>query len=445
MLNIQTLQNKTILLLGNSRAFSQQELQAQCDFHHIILTQTYNKNVDFIVEGSMMTPYEQLESEKLYEQNVAEFITLELFEKLLTNAIDEDTLLMSLRLSQNTTRIESFLQNDMLSEKLFFKLLKLYEWHSESFFDTNRNRDMSATIIRRFYKNIYTNHNVEYATSGFIHLLLQTENEQLIEAIFFLEPLQNELQQQIHSQLLELIATHPHTPRNVLQFFITQAINSLKALVAQRVDCDVILQKYLYKTAQKEILQALSTNPILSKNLVQEFDINYKHLIAQYRVMDDEIFNMLLNEYSSYLAKNTTLNYEQQLILTKQQDEATYKELASNPTLDDRLIQALLLSNYEIENLLYKNTALDASYLKDAYKDEKNHLCIAQNKNTPSYILEKLSHSPNIEILKSVAKNENTPIEVLYQLQLNAKVQRSVKENPTFSKHVQTQNLGWLV
>ena len=52
--------------------------------------------------------------------------------------------------------------------------------------------------------------------------------------------------------------------------------------------------------------------------------------------------------------------------------------------------------------------------------------------------------SKDIEVLLALAKNENTPVDVLYQLQLDSRLERSVKENPSFGKHIQTDNIGWI-
>ena len=56
--------------------------------------------------------------------------------------------------------------------------------------------------------------------------------------------------------------------------------------------------------------------------------------------------------------------------------------------------------------------------LNAAYEDSKNHMALA--------------------------KNESTPIELLYQLQLDSRYERAVKTNAGFGKHIQTQNIGWL-
>lgn len=68
---------------------------------------------------------------------------------------------------------------------------------------------------------------------------------------------------------------------------------------------------------------------------------------------------------------------------------------------------------------------------------------MANNENTPEDILQKLSQSEDTAILLGLAKNPSTPIDVLYQLQLDSRFERSVKENPTFGRHIQTENIGW--
>jgi hypothetical protein len=62
-MNLDRLKDKTILLLGKSRAFSEEEFASQLQFHHISLAKEPNDEVQFILEGRMMTPYEQNLSE----------------------------------------------------------------------------------------------------------------------------------------------------------------------------------------------------------------------------------------------------------------------------------------------------------------------------------------------------------------------------------------------
>jgi len=187
-MNLETLKNQTLLLLGKTRAFSGEEFLSQLEAHGISLTCEMNDEVRFIIEGRMMSPYEQNSSDALYEEKRYEFLSIDALEKLLANAMDANVLLMSLKLSNDKARLKTFLQNSMLSDALFFKLLKMYSWSGEDFFENDDNRDVSAALIGRFYQNIERNHNVQYATTGIYHLIEQTQNVILLEALAALEP-----------------------------------------------------------------------------------------------------------------------------------------------------------------------------------------------------------------------------------------------------------------
>ncbi|MCD4668719.1 MAG: hypothetical protein K8R44_09115, partial [Sulfurimonas sp.] len=98
-MNLKELENKTILLFGKSRSFSQEEFNDQMKFHGINVVKEYDDEVVLAVDGRMMTPYEQNASDELYESGKLKAIPIDALENLLACAIDEDTLLMSLKLS----------------------------------------------------------------------------------------------------------------------------------------------------------------------------------------------------------------------------------------------------------------------------------------------------------------------------------------------------------
>ena len=136
-MDLTALQSKTVLMFGKPRAFSQEEFLAQIQHHNITLVEEYNDKVDLIVEGRMITPYEQNLFDALYEEHTIPSITIDLFEQILADALNDDTLLMGLKLSHDTARLKSFLQNSCLSDALFFRLLKMYRWRGEDFFEND--------------------------------------------------------------------------------------------------------------------------------------------------------------------------------------------------------------------------------------------------------------------------------------------------------------------
>ncbi|MDD5372514.1 MAG: hypothetical protein PHO62_03685 [Sulfurimonas sp.] len=419
-MNLKELKDKKILLFGKSRAFGMDEFLVQLKFHKIGLASEFEEGIELIVEGKMMTPYEQRASDELYEKKSQklEFVSIDVLEKELAKEIDENTLLMSLKLSHDKERLKNFIQNSTISDELFFKLIKMYKWSGEDFFENDSNRDVSAAIILRFYKNIERNHNVQYATSGFVHLIAQTDNKKLIEIILELEPLQN------------------------------SANSKIKTLIAMRNDCDEKMQTALYDSMDESVLEALCRNENLSKNvLFKLLSIErYADDLARHAKLDNELFERFLQNNPLELAKNGTLTQEMQERLIALDDKAINFSLASNRNISDFIIKKLLsCGSFEIKSAVYKNPITPVGMLKEAYEEKQNHISLAHNESTPKYILSAMADELDAEVLKGLAKNPSTPVEVLYQLQLDSGFARAVKENPAFGRHIQQENIGWEV
>ena len=442
-----------MLFFGKSRAFSATEFESQIKFHKVTLAKEYSDKVSVIINGRMMTPYEQIESDRLYEKysKEIEFISIDELEKELAKYIDPNTLLMSLKLSRDKDRLKSFLQNSTLSNELFFKLLKMYSWGGEDFFENDNNRDVAAALISRFYKNIDRNHNVQYATTGLLHLLLQNDDEELIEAISELEPLQKSFKddaKDTNYNILRAIARHEKAPKKVLNKLIKKANTEIKVLVAIREDCDASMQKALYDCGEDILIEALSHNAYLDKEIAHNLMSENLHVenVAQYINLDNEIFLELIENYSVYLAKNTSLASRMQQSLLELNNLHVKVALASNEHTNDKAIAELVSENIqEINNVLYSNPSTPSKYLIEAYENELNYISLASNENTPWEVLIKLANTNDIKVLENLAKNISTPIDVLYQLQLDSRVERYVKENETFGKHIQQNSIGWEV
>jgi len=387
-MNLDDLKNKTILLFGKPRAFSSDEFEAQLKVHNISCIHEVNDEVSLIIDGRMMTPYEEIESEKLYELKKYEFESIDSFESKLAKYLNEDALLMSLKLSGNKERLKSFIQNTTISDELFFKLLKMYSWGGDDFFESNDNRDISAAFISRFYENIEQNHNVQYATTGYVHLIKQTLDAKLLEVILFLEPTKQ------NSKMKMQLAMNEQSPLSVL--------------------------KTLRGYDEVEINEALSLNKNLDIEIIKEFLGNEQlsSNIAKNIKLSDELFS-LLQKYQVALALNETLSLQMQEKLLKLDDTNINYALSLNDNIDLSILDKLLESeNKDILLALYENKMMPRDKLELAYKEGIFY--------------------------EQLAKNEATPIEILYQLHLDAKYERYVKTNASFGKNIKEENIGWL-
>jgi len=378
-----------ILLFGKSRAFSSEEFSSQMKYHKIEVVKEYSEDVSLLVDGRMMTPFEQNLSDELYETQNVESISIDVLERELAKFIDDNTLLMSLKLSHDKERLKSFIQNSCISDALFFKLIKMYSWSHEDFFENDDNRDVSAAFISRFYENIERNHNVQYATTGFMHLVSQAKSSTLLEAILLLEPMQ------YHPKIKRAIAMSPFS--------------------------DVTLQKRLFKLGDAEIKEALCLNKKLSLELVDVLieEEKYALLIARNRELDDELFERL-KKYAFGVAQNETLTLVMQEKLLALKESEVNLAMALNSAVNVEILKRLLEDADDAQKEhIYTNSAMPVAFLEEAYSQGK--------------------------FFASLAKNESTPIEILYQLQLDSRYERAVKTNAGFGKHIQSENIGWLV
>jgi hypothetical protein len=385
-MNLQTI-NK-ILLFGKSRAFSEEEFISQLKHHKIELVKEYTAEVSLVVDGRMMTPYEQNLSDALYEKESINAVSIDVLEKELATFMDEGTLLMSLKLSRDKERLKSFIQNTLLQDSLFFKLMKMYSWRGEDFFENDDNRDVSAAFISRFYENIERNHNVQYATTGFIHLVGQTKSSELLKAIASLEPLK----------------FHP----------------KIMAAILRSEFCDANMQEQFARKDEQEIDEALSCNKNLKLSIVEKFlkRGELARSMAQNISLSEESFKLLF-EFKEDLARNESLSEEMQKELLSLEKIELYRALACNENLRAFAIKRLLEnSDTELFENLYKNSKIPVNLLEEAYKKGL--------------------------YLGAIAQNEATPVEILYQLQLDSRYERFVKTNAAFGRHIQSENIGWL-
>ncbi|MGD9718898.1 MAG: hypothetical protein AB7U24_06630 [Sulfurimonadaceae bacterium] len=451
-MNLEQLRNKTVVLLGKSRTFAMDEFEEQLRLHAITLacdTQDFREPPALIIEGKMMSPYQQIQSEELYEKKVAPFVSIDVLEELLARNIHEESLLMALKLSRDKERLLAFLKNRALSDSLFLRLLGLYDFRGEDFFENDANRDVSAAFIERFYKNIERNHNVQYATLGLVHLVAQTSDPLLLQTLVQLEPLRKALKSEDKSANLSIllsIASHPAASEDILALFVKNGSLPLQKIVAMREDCPERLQNKLYETNEREIWESLSKNPALSFALAQKLAGEYGMYIAAHRVLDEAFFELLFGAFAPSLACNPTLGVQMQLRLFERGEPVVDYALASNGAIESALWEKLLAKgDARVAEALYANKRAPQEKLLEARTKEHLHKALACNPASPKQLLQELSHSQNPEVLQALAQNENTPVEVLYQLGLDSRLERFVKENKSFGKHIQTHNIGWMV
>ncbi|MEA3523892.1 MAG: hypothetical protein U9R50_13090 [Campylobacterota bacterium] len=449
LLELEDLRDKSILLLGKTRALNPQEFEKLLGIYNITCKTQMDESIVLVIEGRMMSPYHQNEQEHLYEKGCS-FESIDRLEEALCRSINPDTLMMSLKLSNNQERLQSFIQNPYIDNNFFLKLMSLYDWKGESFFDTNENRDVTAALIRRFYKDIERNHNVEYANTGLAHLLTQTTDSELVTLIASLAPLQNAMKKGSDSathKILQRIALHPFTLDSVLLKMIRHGNSALLALIASREPLSKTLQDKLIASQEEIILKALSCNKTLEYDYVKQLldDEAYRKNILSTVSLNDVIFEQYHLTHATVLAQNPSLHVRMMQKLFDMNNKEVMYVLASNSSLSEEICDALMtFSDEKLLQILIENPQLSSEQLHTFIDNSALHVSLASNEKCDGALLEVLSHSSDPELILALAKNPSTPIDILFQLQLDARYERAVHENSSFAKHIQTQNLGWL-
>lgn len=413
-MNYEEYAGKSVLLLGKTRSLNGGEFETLLKLHAMSVVKSFDDTVALIIEGKMMNPLELQESAVLYEAHAVPIVDISAIEKWLCGSIEPNRLLMSLKLSRDQDRLVDFLQNPYITDELFFKLLKLYDWQGEGLFDNDENRNVTAAIIGRFYIDLERNHNVQYAMSGLAHLVEKYGNAQLITAISELSPIAKELKNpndRSLSGVLDAMALHSDTPESLLRLLLKERAY----LLAHREP--LALEKELLVLDDETIQRTLAQNVTLSPSGADILEQKYPELIASFYPLDEERFERLISE-SVALASNISLTSSMQTALMEMKDGAVFSALAQNAVLSLEHLEALFSFNrYAVE--LASNTSLTSQHLEALYQTSEP------------------------EILKALASNTSTPVEILYQLSLDQRTERAVKTNPAFGKHIQTYNLGW--
>ncbi len=438
------------MLFGKSRALNTQEFAKQLLNHNIKIVDEVGDDVAVIVEGRLINPIEQDTLDRLYAEKRAPIIEIEALEKWLCSAIDADKLLMSLKLSSDRERLMGYLQNKHIPNELFLRLLKLYNWEGVGFFESDDNRDVTAALISRFYENIERNHNVQYANMGIMHLLNQSHDVELTETIALLAPLQTALKEGCDNstqKILNAIALHPSTSVKVLKQWLKRGNDDIQMLIAMRHDLDLSLQQYLITLEKPVIKETLSLNQRLEHQVALELLKEFPENIAKHIRLDEALFDELLVSYDHALADNPTLTLAMQKRLLDRGVEVQ-AVLAGNAAIADEMFERLLSS--EDDNVVYAlitNKQMTTAVLQSLYERDAERFgsYIAANAKTDVAILQQLAATQKLDVLLALAKNPATPVELLYQFQLDRRLERAVKENASFGKHIQRDNIGWNV
>jgi hypothetical protein len=444
--------SRKILFLGREGLFTVQEIERFLKRYSITMTKTLEEDVVAVVEHHSLNPVEEDLSCVAYAQNIPLYKLVD-FEKLLSESIDDNQVLMALKLGNDQERIYRLICNDHLSDTLFVKLLGMYEWHEDEE-DNNKDREVIMATLRRYIEVKPNEQDLLYSSLTLKRLAREATDPKLLYALIGFPNMTFLQKGKQKITLRESIAINKNIDEDVITRLISLRDPGVDIYLACNESLSLpLLQKFATKNVES-IDEALASNKniddALFESLLQKSDdvvkvmlwyqpVNADRLaLLRNRVKDEKLFASLgenreieegvlgeLIESSNILlleslAKNDRVSLELLDRLYKRAIPSTYDKLALNPN-----------SSIELLTSLYESSKDNIDIVK----------ALASNPSTPEYILRELYQRDIFEINESLASNSSTPLELLNIFKIDTRLRNALTGNERFVASI-TQSLG---
>lgn len=449
---LETSPGKKLLFLGREGIFTAQEIARFLRTYDMTMTSEYEEGVVGVVEYHTLNPVEEDISCLAYDDGVPLFKLLE-FEKLLSEGIHDDELLMAVKLGNDQERIFRLLGNAHISDALFVKLLGMYQWHEEEE-DDRQDRDVIMYTLRRYIRIKPNEEDLLYSPLTLKRLALEATDPRLLQVLIRFPNITFLQKGRQKITLQESIATNPHIDKAVAARLKILRKEGVDICLAANVSTPPeVLRTYAMRDEEK-VNQSLASNPAIDEALftllldksdaVAELLLGYQPISMQRyaqlkeRVNDETLF--------AVLGENTQIAAEVLETLVETTNATLLVKLAANESLEGRLLQRIYDRGVEES---YPHLAINPSTppalleaLYGEYPDSMPILkALAYNPSTPVYILEALYEKEEFELTKGIAANASTPLEILNILKIDTRLRNELTTNATFVASI-TQKLG---
>ncbi len=349
-------QGRTVLFLGRIANFTEEELTNFLESQGMKYANKYTgQEVVLTVLSTIMTPLEDDISYVLYNAKVPE-ARLEEFEVYYTKHIKPNTLMMSLKLSNDQERLKRQLKNESFSDEVYLKLFKMYDWGGDGVYDNNDNRDVTITFVKRFYNpNGFRDPAMVYSPITLSNIARDANTPEIINAMLSMpnHEIKKSRKEDIRPKnLREILALNEHISAEDIRYLLSFNNERINTFLASNSAITLKEQEYILATANEDT----------------------KLMLTQNDSLDNKIFKKLLVDNESVVKSLLTFQ-----IITKDRLEAILKANLTEEVL------AHLGENHSIEevleDLLFINKSLD-------YK-------LAFNREVKSDLLQYLSQKYN--------------------------------------------------
>ena len=312
-----------LLFLGRESLFTHKEIERFLKPYGITLSQKYEAGVVAVVEHHRLNPVEEDISYEAYDQGIPLYKLTD-FERLMSSQIEEDQLLMILKLGDDQERIRRLIANEHISDALFLRVLEMYKWSEESDEDSNEDRGVVMATLRRFLDFKPNEEDLLYSSLTLKKLAVETDDPGLLKALLGFPNYRFMQKGKKWIRLREVIATNPAVDEATIQKLLRFRDEKI----------------YFYLAANPGI------SPAYLKLLSEKNLLEVDEALASNSAIDDALFARLLDKSGSvaevllHYQPIDTVRYE--MILKKGLDPKNMRCWARIPNSRRRLLPACL-------------------------------------------------------------------------------------------------------
>jgi len=365
---------KSILFLGRLKNFTVEEVKIFLKQYDATFTDVLDEDVVVVVESTMMSPLEEEVSYEVYKEKIPTF-RLDIFEKLYAEKITPNSLLMSLKLSNDQERLIRLLKNESFETTLYLKLFKLYDWKGEGVHENDENRDVTTTFVKRFYNpQQFMDPAMIYSPITLMTIAAESEDSEVLEAFLSMPHYQIKISkgERRPKTLKEMVALNPASSAKTLRQLSNFNHMDIDYFLVQNDTLSGDLQEKIYERAGHDTKKMLTQNANLS-------DLLFDKLLAE----NEEIV--------SYLFTFAKIDKGR---LEKAKADKNFAVLGDGEGIEEVLPQLLEIDNLSLQKRLAENPIVEAKSLEMIYKKYGNEVTQA------------LCHNPNLFpiMIKAFAK-----------------------------------------
>ena len=441
---LQNASGKKLLFLGKEGIFTEKEIMRFLKPYKISLTHLLEEDVVGVVEHHRLNPVEEDISYEAYERNLPIY-KLNEFEELLSEEIDDDALLMAIKLGNDQERVVRLLGNEHLSDTLFVRLLKLYRFSDEE--DDRQDRDVIMYTLRRYIDIKPNEEDLLYSYLTLRRLATEATDSDLLDALLNFPNFEFLIRGKEKVTLRETIARNPHIGEDLVRKLLGYRDEKVDiALAGNNAVSKEVLHR-LYEKGNDAIYRALAVNSNIDNALFHALldkEEETVSLLVLRQTVDTERFRLLKEvslERSYYVVLGMNENLDRSVVreLIEEGCVEVLVSLASNASIGTDMAERIYQTDkHEVFMGLAQNPVTPVWILEALFEeyagDVEMEAALARNSALPEAKLRTLFERDNFEINKALATNDALPSDLLDILKLDTRLQHELAQNEQLAR-----------